>query len=75
MLNLDSGKARRLLDTHYSTKAEPGVGIAIDGTLLPFSPVHSDGIAIDPEFEYIYYKRWSGARFTGWPSPRSLTSL
>jgi len=60
VLDLESGKARRLLSSHPSTKAEPGVELAVDGQLVNFPPVHSDGIAIDPQLEYVYYKALIG---------------
>jgi len=41
VLDLASGKARRILDTHYSAKAEPGVPMIFDGVPLKFSPVHA----------------------------------
>ncbi len=60
VLDLHSGKSRRLLDNHYSTKAEPGMEVAVDGKVLPFARVHSDGIAMDPDGKYIYYKALVG---------------
>jgi sugar lactone lactonase YvrE len=60
VLDLDSGKARRLLDNHYSAKAEPGVPVAVDGIPLPFATVHADGIGLDPQGNYIYYKALVG---------------
>jgi hypothetical protein len=60
VLNLASGKARRVLEKHPSTKAEPGIELVIDGNPVKFDPVHADGIAIDPKFEYVYYKALTG---------------
>lgn len=60
VLELESGKARRLLASDPSTKAEPGVGLVIDGQPVKFPPVHSDGIAVDPQFEYVYFKALIG---------------
>ena len=60
VLDLASGTARRLLDTDPSAKYEPGVEIVIDGTPYKFPPVHADGIAIDPEFQHVYYKALVG---------------
>ncbi|MBD0325955.1 MAG: DUF4904 domain-containing protein [Pyrinomonadaceae bacterium] len=65
-LNLETGKARRLLENHASTKAEPDVEPVIGGRPWKFSAdnttpqVHSDGIAIDPKLEYVYYKALVG---------------
>lgn len=62
VLDLSTGKVRRLLENHASTKAEPGVEPVIGGRLWKFSSdnttpqVHSDGIAIDPLGKYVYYK-------------------
>jgi sugar lactone lactonase YvrE len=65
VLNLATGQARRLLDQHASTKAEVGVEPNIGGKPWKFADgttpqVHSDGIAIDPKREYLYYKALTG---------------
>jgi|688.fasta_scaffold251216_2 sugar lactone lactonase YvrE len=65
VLDLDSGKATRRLYDHASTKAED-ILITINGK--PFSPqpdgksrkIHSDGIALDPAHEYLYYQALTG---------------
>jgi len=59
-LDLASGKARRLLENHPSTKSESIAQLEIDGSVYPFNPVHVDGIAIDPNLEYVYYKALTG---------------
>ena len=61
VVDLDTGKVRRLLEDHASPKAEPGVEPVIGGQpwKLPNgrSPeVHVDGIAFDPQREHVYYK-------------------
>lgn len=62
VLDLSTGKVRRLLEDHPSTKAEPGVEPVIGGRQWRFSAdnttpqVHTDGIAIDPHHKYVYYK-------------------
>jgi sugar lactone lactonase YvrE len=61
VVNLATGQARRLLDQHASTKAETGVEPNIGGRPWKFGDgttpqVNSDGIAIDPQHEYLYYK-------------------
>jgi hypothetical protein len=65
VLNLSTGKVRRLLENHASTKAEPGVEPVIGGRPWKFADnttpqVHSDGIAIDPSLKYVYYKALTG---------------
>jgi sugar lactone lactonase YvrE len=64
-LDLSTGKARRLLENHTSTKAEPGVELVIGRRPWKFADnttpqVHSDGIAIDAERKYVYYKALTG---------------
>lgn len=61
VVDLDTGKTRRLLEDHPSTKVEPGVEPMIGGRPWKFAngkvpQVHIDGIAVDPEREYVYYK-------------------
>lgn len=61
VVDLDTGKVRRLLEDHASTKVEQGVEPMIGGRPWTFangkSPqVHVDGIAIDPQREHVYYK-------------------
>jgi sugar lactone lactonase YvrE len=65
VLDLETGKVRRLLEDHPSTKAEAGLEPIIGGRPWKFADgttpqVHSDGIAIDPELEYVYYKALLG---------------
>jgi sugar lactone lactonase YvrE len=65
VLNLSTGKVRRLLEDHASTKAERDVEPVIGGHQWKFADgttpqVHSDGIAIDPKLEYVYYKALTG---------------
>ncbi|MEO1583447.1 MAG: L-dopachrome tautomerase-related protein [Planctomycetota bacterium] len=59
-LDLTTGVAARFLETHPSTKAEP-VRLVIGGEPWVdesgFSPlVHSDGLALSPDNEYLYYQ-------------------
>lgn len=61
VVDLDTGKVRRLLEDHASPKVEPGVEPVIGGQpwKLPNGrppQVHVDGIAIDPQREHVYYK-------------------
>jgi sugar lactone lactonase YvrE len=53
ILELNSGKVRRVLSNHYSTLAEVKQ-ITIEGYTRTH-PVHSDGIALDPQKKYLYY--------------------
>ena len=60
VVDLESGKSRRVLADHPSTKAEPGYVPMIDGKELrdengKVPQIHADGIAIDAEGEYLYY--------------------
>jgi hypothetical protein len=59
-LNLTTGKARRLLENHPSTKSEAQTTLTIDDINYPFPPVHVDGIALDPAQQFIYYKALTG---------------
>jgi sugar lactone lactonase YvrE len=58
VIDLISGKSRRLLDDHPSTKAEE-ITLAIEGQQLNLM-VHSDGLALDPENTYLYYQALTG---------------
>jgi len=65
VVDLDSGETRRLLEDHPSTKAEPDLELVIGGRPWKFADsttpqVHSDGIAIDPQREFVYYKALTG---------------
>ena len=58
VLDIDSGKAKRVLDKHISTKAE-NVTLFVDGKpfLMKGTPpkIHSDGIALSRDNSYLYY--------------------
>lgn len=65
VVDLKSGAARRLLDDHFSTKAEAGE-IVVDG-LRPIDPrtratpvVHADGLAFDPVRGVLFFHALSG---------------
>jgi sugar lactone lactonase YvrE len=65
VLNLTTGKVRRLLENHASTKAEPDVEPVIGGRPWKFADnttpqIHSNGLAIDPKLEHVYYKALTG---------------
>ncbi len=61
VVNLKSGKARRLLEGHGSTKAEKDFRLRVDGKELldqqKKSPpqINSDGIALDAQNGFLYY--------------------
>lgn len=54
VVNLETGSSRRVLHSHYSTKAE-GIPLVIEGNEFVLD-VHADGIALDPEGKYLYYQ-------------------
>jgi sugar lactone lactonase YvrE len=64
VLDLASGKSRRLLADHPSTKSE-GAVLTIGGKEWRSAgggvpQIHSDGLALDPGGEYLYYQALSG---------------
>jgi sugar lactone lactonase YvrE len=66
VVDLNNGQARRVLQNHPSTKAEPGVTLVIEGIKL-IDPktrepvqVHSDGIAYDEAGGFLYYQALTG---------------
>lgn len=66
IVDLVTGKAHRALDGHASVMAEQGVGITINGKPVLDSngkppTVYSDGIALSPNGEYLYYQALTGA--------------
>ncbi|GAB3812196.1 L-dopachrome tautomerase-related protein [Pontibacter rugosus] len=81
VVDLKTGESRRLLGNHYSTKSENIIikpeGIVYrnpDGSL---PSVHSDGIALTPQRDYIYYQALTGTTLyrigTQWLLDESLT--
>jgi sugar lactone lactonase YvrE len=66
VVNLNTGKARRLLDGHKSTQAETGVKLAVDGRELldkekkTTPQIAADGIALDSKNDYLYYHALTG---------------
>jgi sugar lactone lactonase YvrE len=58
VVDLATGRARRLLADHSSTKAEP-LAIVIDGQTVP-AVVHADGIALDRANGWLYYQALTG---------------
>jgi sugar lactone lactonase YvrE len=58
VLDLETGKTKRVLDNHYSTLAETNE-LIIEG--VPWqNTVHSDGIALDAKNERLYYHALTG---------------
>ncbi len=66
VVDLKSGKARRLLDGHKSTQPEKDVKLVVDGKQLIEQrtqkppQVGSDGIALDAKNGYLYYHALTG---------------
>lgn len=66
VLDLATGKARRLLADHASTKAEKGLELHVDGIHLidpstgQAPQIHADGIALDREGGWLYYHALTG---------------
>ncbi len=60
VVDLSSGKMRRLLQDHYSTKSDPAFKFIIDGRELMKegkpAKFNSDGIALTPDGAWLYYK-------------------
>ncbi len=65
VLDLSSGKQRRFLSKHFSTMAEPNYVInvngekCLDGDGKSFQ-VHSDGLTLDNENQYLYFHALTG---------------
>ena len=66
VLDLKTGKGRRLLENDKSTKAEKEVKLTVDGRQLldqqkkTTPQIHSDGIALDAASGYLYYHALTG---------------
>jgi sugar lactone lactonase YvrE len=58
VVDLASGRSRRLLDGHVSTRAE-NRKLRINGRSIDF-PVHADGLALSNDNAYLYYKPMTG---------------
>jgi len=60
VLDLNSGKMRRVLSRHYSVKSDTAYKFIIDGRELMKdgkpAKFNSDGIALTPDGQWIYYK-------------------
>jgi len=60
VVDLSSGKSRRVLQNHPSTRAED-ITLNIEGVTLNMK-VHSDGLALTPDKNYLYYQALSGRK-------------
>jgi sugar lactone lactonase YvrE len=65
VVDLASGKAHRALDGHASVMAQEGTTLTIDGKKLLGADgkppkINSDGIALSPDREYLYYQALTG---------------
>jgi sugar lactone lactonase YvrE len=75
VVDLKSGQARRVLQNHPSTKAEPAVTLDIEGVKLidPKSgepvQIHADGIAYDKVDGLLYYQALTGRTLYRIPVP------
>ena len=58
VVDLESGKSRKLLDSHYSTRAE-FTTLVINGQTINFE-IHSDGLALTNDRNFLYYKALTG---------------
>ncbi|MFC2103382.1 L-dopachrome tautomerase-related protein [Bacteroidota bacterium] len=58
VVDLLNGESRRLLDNHYSTKAE-FTTLEINGNTITFV-IHADGLALNNDRNYLYYKALTG---------------
>jgi sugar lactone lactonase YvrE len=71
VLDLESGKARRVLDKHSSTKAED-IELSIERQLFTMqgkrAEIHSDGIALSPVDGRLYYQALTGYSLYSVPS-------
>jgi sugar lactone lactonase YvrE len=60
VIDLESGRMRRVLAGHPSTKSDTSFRFVIDGRELSRNgtpvKIHSDGIALNPDGSYLYYK-------------------
>jgi sugar lactone lactonase YvrE len=60
LVDLNSGKARQVLQGHYSVRSDQNFKFIIDGKELTKENVpvkmHSDGIALSPDGTWLYYK-------------------
>jgi len=58
VVDLSTGTSRRVLENHYSVKAED-IQLEINEQKIDF-PVHSDGVALSNDRSFLYYKALTG---------------
>jgi len=58
VVDLTTGRARRTLYAHHSTKAEDTTFV-VEGITIG-AKINSDGLALDPSGEYLYYQALTG---------------
>jgi sugar lactone lactonase YvrE len=60
VVNLTTGTIKQVLQQHYSVKSDPAYHFTVDGHELTKNgqpvKINSDGIALTPEGEWLYYK-------------------
>lgn len=60
VVNLETGTSRETLRNHYSVKHDPSFTLTVDGKEFKKQGksvhLHSDGIALSPDGEWLYYK-------------------
>ncbi len=66
VVDLTTGKAHRALDNNPSVMVQPGISIVIDGKPVQDAggktpQINSDGIALSPDGEYLYYQALTSA--------------
>lgn len=59
VLNMNTKSSKRVLDNHYSTRAETD-HLTINGKKWGGKPVHSDGIALNTKNKRLYYHALTG---------------
>lgn len=66
VVDLNTEKIRQVLQKHYSVKSDPSFTFIMDGKEFSkkgeLAKMHSDGIALTPDGEYIYYKPLTDAK-------------
>lgn len=60
VVELDSGKARRLLDKHFSARAHPDVVTYFEGKAFRTDFLHLNDIELDNQGTYLYYQPTGG---------------
>jgi sugar lactone lactonase YvrE len=83
IVDLVSGKVRQVLQGHFSVTTDPSYTFRVDGREMkkndaPYK-VNSDGIALSPNGQYLYYKPLTDDKLyriqTAWLKDSSLTAI